>query len=380
MQLKNNTRQTGSHGRLRDITNAPQSPKNTKRKKKRQDKAHKRPRIEPEENSVDPPNGESEPEGVAGDSDSSGNDQADKEDADALVKRAGRLYVLNYGLWIKGKAHIFDVKLDAKYDEKKRFDTAANKIQGQLREIEMILPKFMAGVTSQRPNTSTRLCRAAGPATFDCGAADLLDSEVCLRKFRDQIGWYVDKEGSGAYSTLDVPILHADWSGEYNIKTCFLGRSLMRLYVSLIRGPSAAALMLAEGGSDVVISIQRSENMECIYALDHIEPGAIAGSAVLAIWALSTDTFLRNQGDKTNIDYDALFDQYLEILLEGLRDKSQSILNVFREWDRVIFPNSESGYGGKIRSGPSDGGNQRALDALRAEKEVAMAVDSENRM
>ncbi|KAJ6453503.1 hypothetical protein C8R45DRAFT_945039 [Mycena sanguinolenta] len=339
MQLKNNTRQTSSHGRLRDITNAPKSPKNAKRKKKRQDKAHKCPRIEPEENSVDPPNGE--------------------------------------------------------YDEKERFDTTANKIQGQLREIEMILPKvnksrswigkmFMAGVTSQHPNTSTRLRRAAGPAIFDCGAADLLDSEVRLRKFRDQIGWYVDKEGSGAYSTPDVPILHAEWSGEYNIKTCFLGRSLMRLYVGLIRGPSAATLMLqnekarAEGGSDVVISIQRSENMECIYALDHIEPGAIAGSAVLATWALSADTFLRDQGDKTNINYDALFDQYLEILLEGLRDKSQSILNVFREWDCVIFPNSESGYGGKIRSGPSDGGNQRALDELRAEKEAAMVVDCEN--
>ncbi|KAJ6472039.1 hypothetical protein C8R45DRAFT_936697 [Mycena sanguinolenta] len=244
--------------------------------------------------------------------------------------------------------------------------------------------KFMAGVTSQRPNTSTRLRHAAGAAIFDCSPADLMDPDVRLRKFRDQIGWYLKEGGGGAYSSLDVPILHADWSGEYDIKTCFLGRSLMRLYVGLIRGPSAAALMLqnekarAEGTSDVVVSIQRTDNMERIYGMDHTEPGTIAGSAVLAIWALSADTVLRDHGDKTNIDYDALFDQYLEILLEGLRDKSQSIQHVFREWDRVIFPNSESGYSGKLRNDPTDGGNQRALDALRAEKQAAMAADGEN--
>jgi hypothetical protein len=125
-----------------------------------------------------------------------------------------------------------------------------------------------------------------------------------------------------------------------------------------------------------------------MFNMDHTEPGAIAGSGVLvclnvgllrqlissilkAIWALSADTCLRDRGDKTNIDYDGLFDQYLEILTVGLRDKSRSIINVFKEWDRIIFPNSESGHGGKTQSGPSHGGNQRALDALRAEKQTA---------
>lgn len=31
------------------------------------------------------------------------------------------------------------------------------------------------------------------------------------------------------YSTLDIPILHADWAGEYDINTCFLNPSLMRV-------------------------------------------------------------------------------------------------------------------------------------------------------
>jgi hypothetical protein len=83
-----------------------------------------------------------------------------------------------------------------------------------------------------------------------------------------------------------------------------------------------------------------------------------------AIWALSSDTCLWSRGDHTNIDYDALFDQYLEILTVGFREKNRSILNVFKEWDRIIFPNSESSLGGgNAHYSPGDGGNQRALDA-----------------
>ncbi|KAJ7760760.1 hypothetical protein B0H14DRAFT_2461105 [Mycena olivaceomarginata] len=321
------------------------------------------------------------------------------DDDETKVKRAGRLFVLNYGLWVKGNARIFDIDIDPAYDEKKRFDTAANKIQGQLREIESILPKvdskrrkswiarmFMAGVTSQRPNTSTRMRRTAGAAIFDCSPADLLVPEDRLKQFRDQIGWYVDDAGSGAYSSLDVPILHADWAGEYDFKTCFLNPCLMRvretttLYIALIRGPSAATTQLkhdkAKAGSEVILSIGKCENMEHIFIMDHTEPGAIAGSAVLAIWALSADTSLRDRGDRTSIDYGARFDQYLEILLVGLREKSESILNIFKEWDRVVFPNSESGYAGTIQSGPGDGGNQRALEALRAEKQAAAEGDT----
>ena len=48
-------------------------------------------------------------------------------------------------------------------------------------------------------------------------------------------------------------------------------------------------------------------------------------------------------GANTGINYGKDFDEYLEILLTGLRKKKRSILNVFREWDRVIFPNSDSG-------------------------------------
>lgn len=90
----------------------------------------------------------------------------------------------------------------------------------------------MGGVTSQRSNTSTRLRKAAGADIFDCKSTDLLSPSVRLKKFRDDIGWYVEEGSSGGYSSLDVPILHRDWNGKYDIKTCFLNPALMRVRVS----------------------------------------------------------------------------------------------------------------------------------------------------
>jgi hypothetical protein len=48
--------------------------------------------------------------------------------------------VLNYGLWVKGDKHIFELVLDKKYDEKKRFENDATKAQGQRRDLQKILP------------------------------------------------------------------------------------------------------------------------------------------------------------------------------------------------------------------------------------------------
>ncbi|KAK7006929.1 hypothetical protein R3P38DRAFT_2555036, partial [Favolaschia claudopus] len=87
-------------------------------------------------------------------------------------------------------------------------------------------------------------------------------------------------------------------------------------------------------------------------------------------WALSTDGTLRSLENSTSIDYEERFNQYLEILTKGLRQKKKSILHIFREWDRNVFPNSEGGLGGSVRSRASDGGNLKALDALNDDSEV----------
>ncbi|KAJ7683166.1 hypothetical protein B0H14DRAFT_2654960 [Mycena olivaceomarginata] len=86
----------------------------------------------------------------------------------------------------------------------------------------------------------------------------------------------------------------------------------------------------------------------------------------------SADTTLHAYGNQTNIDYATLFDDYLEILPIGLRNNSRSTLDIFKKWDRVIFPNVESGYSGNSRTGPADGGNKCTLDALRDEQRAAM--------
>jgi hypothetical protein len=59
-------------------------------------------------------------------------------------------------------------------------------------------------------------------------------------------------------------------------------------------------------------------------------------------WALSSDEHLQSRGNNTGIDYGKDFEEYLELLITGLQQKKKSILNVFRVWDRVIFPNSDS--------------------------------------
>lgn len=47
-------------------------------------------------------------------------------------------------------------------------------------------------------------------------------------------------------------------------------------------------------------------------------------------------------GTNTGINYEKDFEAYLETLMTGLRKKKRSILEVFRQWDRVVFPNSDS--------------------------------------
>lgn len=53
--------------------------------------------------------------------------------------------------------------------------------------------------------------------------------------------------------------------------------------------------------------------------------------------------------------------------MKGLRKKKKSVLNIFREWDRVIFPNSDSSMiGGIGQDQNTSSGLKTALDMLEA--------------
>lgn len=81
----------------------------------------------------------------------------------------------------------------------------------------------MAGINTQRYNTATRI-RHHCASILGASEADLFKSDVRRDKFREEIGWVNEAR---AYSSVDVPILHRDWSGEYTLSSVFLNLKLM---------------------------------------------------------------------------------------------------------------------------------------------------------
>lgn len=81
----------------------------------------------------------------------------------------------------------------------------------------------MNGVNIQRYNTATRI-RHNCASILGVSETDLLQPEVRKTNFREEIGWVKD---SGQYSSIDVPILHKDWGGEYSLSSVFLNPKLM---------------------------------------------------------------------------------------------------------------------------------------------------------
>jgi hypothetical protein len=62
------------------------------------------------------------------------------------------------------------------------------------------------------------------------------------------------------------------------------------------------------------------------------------------------------------------YEEYLELLLTGLRERKKSIIGVFKEWDHIIFPNTDS----SIVRGPVAGsstGLKRAMEMLDKDSE-----------
>ena len=79
---------------------------------------------------------------------------------------------------------------------------------------------------AQRSNTATRLRRHCA-TLFGAAESDMLRADLRKEKFRTQIGWIDNGPGCGSYSSIDVEILHKDFSGSYDIKTAFLNPILM---------------------------------------------------------------------------------------------------------------------------------------------------------
>ena len=87
-----------------------------------------------------------------------------------------------------------------------------------------------------------------------------------------------------------------------------------------------------------------------------------------ARWALSSDDTLQEVGSSTGIRYFNDFEEYLTILDTGLQQKKKSVINIIKQWDEKIFPNSDSSL---VKGKKSDecSGLKKAMDLLAADSE-----------
>jgi len=88
----------------------------------------------------------------------------------------------------------------------------------------------MKGLNTQRANTATRI-RHNCSAVFGLLDTDLVDPEERKAKFRGRIGWVPNGSGGGTYSSVDVDIIHKDYSGKYELSKIFLNPVLMGVSV-----------------------------------------------------------------------------------------------------------------------------------------------------
>lgn len=87
-----------------------------------------------------------------------------------------------------------------------------------------------------------------------------------------------------------------------------------------------------------------------------------------ARWALSSDETLQAVGTNTGIHYFDDYEEYLKLLVTGLHRKKKSVINVIKEWDSQIFPNTDSSLVVAKAKSNADNGVKRAMDSLDADE------------
>ncbi|KAJ7581541.1 hypothetical protein C8J56DRAFT_1057520 [Mycena floridula] len=249
------------------------------------------------------------------------------------AKKLGRRFVLQYLLWLELGADTFDVEWDDNYDPVERFDSNEDLIQGQLQDLYACILKkyhedmiaclsfrmaFVTDMSQQCSNTSSCLQGSGAPYIF---------------------GEYEKFMSSSSSREKKLKALKPDPAK------------------ALIRGPKGPRGLMEGHPFRPAMEIMKGK-----HHIQHTTPGAIAGAAVLARWALSPDDQLKSPGDHTGINYQKDFDEYLQKLLTGLRAKKRWTKQLFAYWDNIIFPNHILKYGGKTTGNDKDAVWQMELD------------------
>jgi hypothetical protein len=75
-------------------------------------------------------------------------------------------------------------------------------------------------------------------------------------------------------------------------------------------------------------------------------------------------------GSSTGIQYFKDYEEYLTMLAEGLRRRKRSIVNIFREWDAKIFPESASSLAGAKPSKDDTADLRLLMDSIEDDTDV----------
>ncbi|KAJ7880658.1 hypothetical protein B0H13DRAFT_2345541 [Mycena leptocephala] len=225
------------------------------------------------------------------------------------------------------------------------------------------------GMNDQRSFTATRLRHQ--PAFFDCTARQLLSQED-RREFREQIGYQPKRKNRTEYyyDTVNVPLLHADYEGKYDVNKIFLGPLLFIIHVAITLGPASATAIKADL---VPLKVQ---SVSQLWGLRRTTPGMIVAAAEWLRWLFSVDDTFVSTGPTSAIEWQQDFEYYLQLLTEGLLKKKPSILNVFRVWNQKLYPNSDEGLANGVDS--DDEGEQGRRAALEEMNEEDSEPDSED--
>ncbi|KAJ7261680.1 hypothetical protein C8J57DRAFT_1634782 [Mycena rebaudengoi] len=294
----------------------------------------------------------------------------DVENPDTLedrVRKAGRHFIIEYGLFLFTTIHaLLATEEDPTFGEDTEFDSEVSRIQGQLRDVIALLPAdaraireqewiasaFGDGMNNKRSTIVTRLRHESlavilANVTFSDGeGAKVEDFEASSSRFNTfsrRIGYQpATADAAAFYSILKAEVLFADYDGTMDVNKIFRGRLLLNIYACIIRGPQGAK-GLFDGNS----KLPAAKVTQRIHGIKYTTPAAIASSSVWAIWLLSSDTQLSSggEGDETHIDYNFYYQTFLRQICDGLRDKAEWAVELFRFWDDVFFPNTEDSLG-----------------------------------
>ncbi|KAG6908485.1 hypothetical protein DXG01_004488 [Tephrocybe rancida] len=263
---------------------------------------------------------------------------------------------------------IFIHEIDNQYNTANRFENHEGRIQGQLHDIKSItspalfaqlmggdkdlISAFCEGMNQQHSNTST--CLRRGHDIFGVEKNIMQDHTERGKAFRTKLGW---DEGTQTYNTTNIELLHTEdlYRGKYNKDTAFRSKTLMSPTIMLVFTALIRGLVSGEKMKDKEFSHPTTSTMEAIHGITNTTPGDIATTATFAIWVLSGDPCLQRKGQRTKRNYMTLYNNFLQILMTGLRNKRQSIYDVINDWDRTIFLDTETSIvasgGGVVSSG-----------------------------